>query len=135
MTSVGAALNDALYDRITSVVADVDVFYKGEQGDADDYILFLDDDERYSPETSDKSGRGNDVVVVLQLWGLKPRTVAEYAKTIIDSVYGTPLVVSGFYHIRTVLEENRAQPMLTIEGQRTQYSRIVRLRFYYHPSG
>ena len=133
MTGLGSALNDALYTRVTGLLTGIDLYYKGEQGESAEYVLFLDDDERYSPEGSDKNGRANDYVAVLQFWGERPRTLATRAKTVLDSLYTTPLVVSGFYHIRTTLEQNQQQPAFSTEGQPNQHSRVMRVRFLYHP--
>ena len=134
MTSIGTLLHDALVTRINTLLAPVEVMYRAEQNAPSNYVLFLDDDERYGPEISDKDNRGNDYAIVLQLWGDKPRTLKTRAKTIIDSVYGTPVTIAGFNFIRVVLEQNQAQPSFRTEGQQNQYARVLRLRFFYHPT-
>ncbi len=132
--AIGPALMDALSARISSVLPAVPFLYRGEQGSTSDYIHVVDDDDRYSPEWSDKDSDGNDSTVVLEFWGAKPRTISANAKTLIDSIKATPLTVSGFYHLRTVVERNAGRPALTIEGQANQYSRQVQIRFFYHPN-
>ena len=134
MTSLGSKLHDAVYDRLATVISGVPVYYRGQQAETPEYVLFLDDDERYSPEWSDKDGRGNDYSIVLQLWGNKPRTLAERAKSIIDSLYATAISIAGFDFLRVVLEQNQSQPSFRPEGQTNQYSRILRMRFFYHPT-
>ena len=133
-TSMGAALLNAYEARIKSLLPSVPMLYRGVQGSDSDYIHIVDDDESYASEWSDKDSDGNDSVVVLQLWGSMPRTLSGYAKTIIDSVNQTPLTVAGFYHLRTVVEQNRGLPALTIEGQANQFSRLLQIRFFYHPN-
>lgn len=134
MEGIGSGLMDALEARIKTVLPAVPMLYKGEQGSATDYILVTDDNEEYSTTWSDKDGHANDCTVVLQFWGSKPRTLSGYAKTLIDSLGATPLTVSGFYHLRTVIERNQGLPMLSIQGQANQYCRRMQIRFYYHPN-
>jgi len=108
--------------------------YRSEQSSTTDYILVDDDDDRYSEEWSDKDAKANDCSVVLEFWSNKPRTASNNAKRLIDSLEKLPLTVTGFYHLRTVIERNSGRAALTIEGQSNQYSRQLQIRFYYHPS-
>lgn len=132
--SLGSALIDAFITRGGSVLPAVPIVYRGEQGSNSDYIVVEDEDERYSPEWSDKDFSANDYVLVLEFWGLNPRTISGYAKILIDSVNQTPLAVTGFYHLRTKVERNNGRPAFTIEGQANQYSRQLQIRFFYHPN-
>ncbi len=132
--AIGSALLDALSARASSVLPAVPMLYRGEQGSASDYIHIVDDDDSYAAEWSDKDSDGNDSPVLLEFWGSKPRTISANVKTLIDSIKATPLTVSGFYHLRTVVERNAGRPALTIEGQANQFSRQVQIRFFYHPN-
>jgi len=134
MTSIGSLIADAIHDRIGTLLPAVPFYYRGEQSGDPEYILFLDDDERQWDEGSDKDGDANDYVVTLQLWSAKPRTNMSRAKTIIDSIESSPLSISGFYFNRSQVEQNQNMPKLTSEGQSNEYARIVRIRFYYHPT-
>lgn len=132
-TALGSALLDALEARIDSVLT-VPMRYRGEQSSTSDYIHVVDDDDHYTPDWSDKDGSSNDCPIVLAFWGSQPRTLQTRAKTLVDSISATPLSVSGFYHLRTVVERNAGRPALTIEGQAMQYSRQLQIRFFYHPN-
>ena len=136
MTSLGELLNDAIYDRITTLSLGVDLKYRGQQAGTNEYILFLDDDERYAPAFSDKDDDANDLSTVLQLWGSKARTLSARAKTIIDDIAdkSNPPTVAGFTHILTELERNQRTPQFTTTGEDSQESRVIQFRFIYYPT-
>jgi len=133
MQTTGKDLLDIVYDRVTAAVTPIPVYYQGVQAATAEYVLFLLDDEREEKEWSDKDETGLEVSVTLQLWGAKPRTLADRARLIIEDLMGTKVSPSGFTGQIVTLSQNSGQPALTLEGEKDQYSRIVRLSFVQYP--
>jgi len=137
MTSLGDDLNDVIYARIDALALGVPMFYSGAQGSGtNEYILFLDDDERYSSTFSDKDDDANNAEVLIQLWGSKPRTLSRRAKQIIDEIGNkdNPPIINGFNHIITELIRNQRTPKFTTTGEASQESRVIQFKFIYYPS-
>ncbi len=136
MTSVGTLLNDECLVLISALSLGVPTMYGAAQAGQNEYILFLDDDERDAPDFSDKDDEANDLRVTLQFWGADPRVIQGRAKSVIDRLRNpnNPPILAGFTFIRADLERNRAQPALTTKGQDSQYSRVVQIRFIYYPT-
>lgn len=131
MKSLGSLVNDAIFARLATTIPGIGVYYRGEQSASPEYVLFLDSDERYDPDWSDKDGRSNTYSLLLQFWSADPRTNANRAKVVIDDLYANDLEVTGFTFYRMVLEQNQEHGELKAEGQSNQFMRLVRLRFMY----
>ena len=131
--TTGKDLLDLVHTRIAAAITPVLVYYQGVQADTAEYVLILSDDEREIREWSDKDQLGIETTITLQLWGQKPRTLSDRARTIIESLFSATIDAAGFSGQIVTLLSNSGQPALTLDGEKDQYSRVIRIAFVSYP--